>query len=69
MQTTETQKITVNVPKKLMKSAQEAVNGGITEAVIAGLEKLARQKAYKELIAMRGKVKFSKTWQQLKDDR
>lgn len=52
-----------------MKSAQEAVDGGITDAVIAGLQSLAHKNACQGLMAMRGKVKFGLTWQQLKDDR
>ncbi|MGB0720125.1 MAG: hypothetical protein ACPGRX_06605 [Bdellovibrionales bacterium] len=48
------QKITVEVPKAVLASAKEYVNGGTTEAVREGLRKIAHEKACQELAEMRG---------------
>jgi hypothetical protein len=62
-------KITVFVPEELLLSAQKETGTGVTETVREGLRKLASQRAQRELLAMRGKVKFSLTWQDMKEDR
>jgi hypothetical protein len=62
-------KITVEVPPDLLKRAQQASGKGITQTVRAGLELIAASRAYDDLLKMRGKVRFSRTWQELKDDR
>lgn len=62
-------KITVEVSEELLEKAQSETGEGITETVKRGLELLARANAYKHLRELRGKVKFSKTWEELKDDR
>lgn len=61
-------KITVEVPDELLKSAQSFTGGGVTETVRQGLKQLASARAQKELLAMRGKVKFSLSWQEMKGD-
>jgi hypothetical protein len=63
------QKITANLPAKLLKSAMEITGLGITETLRAGLEEIERKKAYREFAALRGKVKTQYTWQQIKEDR
>jgi hypothetical protein len=62
-------KITVEVPADLLKKAQEASARGITETVRTGLELLVASNAYDRLRQMRGKVRFSFSWKQLKGDR
>jgi hypothetical protein len=62
-------KITVEVPPDLLKRAQQASGKGITQTVRAGLQLIAASRAYDDLLKMRGKVRFSRTWQELKDDR
>ena len=66
---TETQKITANLPKATLKAAQEYTGLGITETLKIALEDLKRKKAYQDLLALRGKVKFGLTWQEMKEDR
>jgi hypothetical protein len=62
-------KITVEIPAELLERAQEASGAGITETVRTGLQLLAASRAYARLRELRGKVRFARTWQQLKDDR
>lgn len=63
------QKITVEVPAELLEQAQRVTGQGITGTVRRGLELVARADAYERLRGMRGKVRLSHTWQQLKHDR
>jgi len=62
-------KITVEIPPDLLEKAQRASGKGITQTIRAGLELIAAADAYDRLLEMRGKVRFSQTWQELKDDR
>ena len=62
-------KITVSVPQDLLVSAQKETGAGVTETVREGLKKLASLRAQRELLALRGKVKFSMTWEEMKQDR
>lgn len=62
-------KITVEVPEKLLDTAQRETRKGVTETVREGLRRLAVARAQKELLNLRGKVKFSMTWQEMKEDR
>jgi hypothetical protein len=62
-------KITVEIPNELLQRAQKASGAGITQTVRTGLQLLAASQAYDDLRKMRGKVRFSRTWQELKDDR
>jgi Arc/MetJ-type ribon-helix-helix transcriptional regulator len=62
-------KITVEVPEALLEKAQEAIGGGITEAVRTGLRLVAASRAYGHLRTLRGKVRFSRTPAELKADR
>jgi hypothetical protein len=52
-------KIMVEVPDELLRSAQSFTGEGVIETVRQGLRQLASARAEKELLAMRGKVKFS----------
>jgi Arc/MetJ-type ribon-helix-helix transcriptional regulator len=62
-------KITVEIPPDLLEKAQQATGSGVTQTVRAGLQLLAASQAYEELLKLRGKVRFSRTWQELKEDR
>jgi hypothetical protein len=62
-------KITIEVPADLLEKAQEASGEGITQTVRTGLRLVAASNAYAKVRELRGKVKFSLNWEQLKDDR
>ena len=62
-------KITVFVPEDLLVSAQQETGRGVTETVREGLKKLASLRAQRDLLALRGKVRFSMTWNEMKEDR
>lgn len=62
-------KITVEVPEKLLEKAQEASGEGITQTVRTGLQLVAASQSYARLRELRGKVRFSQTAKELKDDR
>ena len=61
-------KITVHVPQGLLEHAQAYTGEGVTQTVTAGLKRLASIQAQQELLKLRGKVKFSMTWQEMKYD-
>jgi hypothetical protein len=62
-------KITVEIPQQLLEKAQQASGTGITQTVRTGLELLAASETYARLRRFRGKVRFSRTLAELKDDR
>jgi len=62
-------KITVEVPDELLKKAQRASGSGVTQTVRAGLELMAASEAYARLLQLQGKVRFSRSAEELKDDR
>ena len=62
-------KITVEVPEELLEKAQEASGEGITQTVRTGLQLVAASRTYTRLLQLRGKVRFSRTAAELKDDR
>jgi hypothetical protein len=62
-------KITVEAPEKLLERAQEARGEGITQTVRTGLQLVAASRTDARLRVLRGKVKFSRTTTDLKDDR
>lgn len=64
-----TRKITIEVPTELLQKAQRATKAGITETVREGLKRLAASEAYARALALKGKVRFSLTAEELKDDR
>jgi len=64
-----TRKITVEIPQDLLEKAQQASGSGITQTIRTGLQLLAASQAYDNLRQLRGKVRFSRTWEELKDDR
>lgn len=62
-------KITVEIPTELLKKAQRASGAGITQTVRTGLQLVAASETYARLRQLRGKVRFSRSWRELKDDR
>lgn len=62
-------KITVHVQEQLLAKAQKAARAGVTATVRKGLELLAASDAYERLVKLRGKVKFSITLEELREDR
>jgi len=62
-------KITVEIPVDLLEKAQRASGTGITQTVRAGLQLIAATQTYDRLRQLRGKVRFSRTVDELKADR
>ncbi len=62
-------KITVEVPADLLEKAQRASGAGITQTIRTGLQLVAASQTYARLRELRGKVRFSHTFRQLKHDR
>lgn len=62
-------KITVQVSPELLEKAQQASGTGITETVRTGLQLVAASRAYARLRQLRGKVRFTRSWVELKADR
>jgi hypothetical protein len=62
-------KITVEVPPELLEKAQRASGSGITQTVRTGLQLVAASQAYARLRQLRGKVRFTRTFAELKADR
>ena len=65
----EMRKITAFVPAELLASAQAYTGEGVTETLRQGLEKLAHQALYDRLRALKGKVKFDISLDELREDR
>lgn len=61
-------KLTIIVPENLLRRAKRATRTGATPTVRQGLELLARQDAYEQLRRLKGKVKLSMTWQELRGE-
>jgi hypothetical protein len=62
-------KVTVELPPDLLEKAQRASGAGITQTIRTGLQLVAASRVYNRLRQFRGKVRFSKTAAELKDDR
>ena len=62
-------KITVEVPRDLLRRAQESSGGGVTLTVRKGLALVAAGKAYAELRRLRGKVRLPLDVSALREDR
>ena len=64
-----TRKVTVHLPDDLLARAQRTTGKGVTETIRDGLRLVAAGDAYRELLRLRGKVKFSVGLKRLKEDR
>jgi hypothetical protein len=62
-------KITVEVPPELLEKAQRASGTGITQTVRTGLQLVAASRSYARLRQLRGKVRFTRSLEELKADR
>ncbi|MCX6127087.1 MAG: hypothetical protein NTV34_20380 [Proteobacteria bacterium] len=62
-------KITVDVDEELLKTAQSASQESISETVRLGLRLLAASQSFQKALLLKGRVQFSKSWLELKDDR
>ena len=62
-------RITVEIPADLLRKAQRASGKGITQTIRAGLELMAASEVYARLLEFQGKFRFSRTVEELKDDR
>jgi len=62
-------KITVDVDGDLLRNAQRNSKESISETVRLGLQLLAAASAYDKALKFRGKVRFSRSWKDLKEDR
>ena len=62
-------KVTVDVPEDLLRRAQKATGEGITATIRSGLRLVAAKDAYEELRRLRGRVRFSIDWRELREDR
>ncbi len=62
-------KITVEISSDLLEKAQRVSGTGITQTVRTGLQLLAASRTYARLRQLRGKVRFSRTFAELKADR
>ena len=62
-------KITIEIPEELLEKAQQATGSGVTQTVRTGLQLVAASQAYARLRELRGKVRFSLTLDELKDNR
>ena len=63
------QKVTIQVPKDLLRRARRSTGEGITATVRRGLELVAARDAYAKLRGLRGKVKLSIDVDALRQDR
>jgi len=57
------------IPPELLAKAQKASGSGVTQTVRTGLELVASSQAYSRLRELRGKVRFTRTLDELKADR
>lgn len=62
-------KVTVDVPEDLLRRAQKTTGQGITATIRTGLQLVAATGAYEALRRLRGPVRFSIDWRELREDR
>jgi hypothetical protein len=65
----DSRKITVELPVELLRKAQGSTGEGVTATIRRGLELVAASRASDELRKMRGRVRFSIDWRELREDR
>ena len=62
------QKVTILLPRELVKRATKATGQGLTPTIRLGLEAVARGAAYDGLRRLRGKVRLSINVEELRED-
>ena len=66
---TKLKKLTLQVPDDLLTRATQATGEGITPTIRRGLELVAASAAYRDLRALKGKVKLQLNLTKLRQDR
>jgi len=64
-----TQKITVNLPVNLINKTMAYNDKSMTETIREALKQYNHARACDALMALRGKIKFDLTYEQIKEDR
>jgi Arc/MetJ-type ribon-helix-helix transcriptional regulator len=64
-----TRKVTVELPRELLRKAQRTTGSGITATIRRGLELVAASRACQELRQLKGKVALSIDLEKLREDR
>ncbi len=67
-ESTQYRKVTLLLPRGLLKQATKATGKGITPTIRRGLELVTASDAYDRLRSMRGKVKFSIDLKEIRED-
>ena len=62
-------KVTVELPERLLREAQESTGEGVTATIRRGLELVASQSACANLRKLRGRVALSIDLRELREDR
>jgi hypothetical protein len=62
------QKVTVLLPKNLVRRATQASGAGLTPTIREGLEAVVRSRAYRRLREMKGKLHLSLDVRELRRD-
>ncbi|OGQ33869.1 MAG: hypothetical protein A3F16_06480 [Deltaproteobacteria bacterium RIFCSPHIGHO2_12_FULL_43_9] len=62
-------KITIHIEENLLKKALQSTGEGVTATVRKGLQLVAASLAYKKLLQLRGKYKFSIDLNELRKDK
>ena len=63
------QKVTVELPRDLLRRAEKTTGQGPTATIRQGLELVAASRAYEGIRKLRGRVKFSVSLDRLRQDR
>jgi hypothetical protein len=62
-------RITASIPEELLEKAQRASGIGIAQTIRMGLQLVAASPTYARIRELRGKVRLSRKWAELKLDR
>jgi hypothetical protein len=52
-------RVTVNLPAKLLRDAEQVSGRGITDTIVMGLVLLARKRAHAKALALKGKLRLN----------
>ena len=64
-----TRKVTVELPADLLESAQSVTGKNVKETISLGLQRIAQEKAYDDMLALQGSYQFSISMDTLREDR
>lgn len=51
-------RVTANLPQDLLRQAMDVTGEGITETIVAGLDRIRRSGAYATAMKLRGKIRL-----------